>query len=51
MIGVRGTFNAENACRSIRFGVSLVQVYTALVYRCPGVVGEIKRGQVRLQSS
>ena len=48
LIGVGGIFSAEDAYRSIRLGASLVQVYTALVYRGPGVVGEIKRGLVRL---
>ena len=48
LIGVGGIFSAEDAYRSIRLGASLVQVYTALIYRGPGVVGEIKRGLVRL---
>jgi dihydroorotate dehydrogenase (fumarate)/dihydroorotate dehydrogenase len=48
LIGVGGIFTAEDAYRSIRLGASLVQIYTALIYRGPGVVGEIKRGLVRL---
>ena len=48
LIGVGGIFSAEDAYRSIRLGASAVQVYTALIYRGPAVVGEIKRGLVRL---
>ena len=44
LIGVGGITSAEDAYRTIRLGASLVQVYTALVYRGPGVVREIKRG-------
>ena len=32
----------------VRAGASLVQIYTALVYRGPGVVKAIKRGLVQL---
>ena len=48
LIGVGGIFSAEDAYRSIRLGASAVQIYTALIYRGPAVVGEIKRGLVRL---
>lgn len=48
LIGVGGIFSAEDAYRSIRLGASAVQVYTALVYRGPAVVGEIKRGLAAL---
>jgi dihydroorotate dehydrogenase len=44
LIGVGGIGSAEDAYRTIRLGATLVQVYTALVYRGPGVVREIKRG-------
>jgi dihydroorotate dehydrogenase (fumarate)/dihydroorotate dehydrogenase len=48
IIGVGGVFTAEDAYRKIRLGASLVQLYTALVYRGPGVVREINRGLVDL---
>jgi dihydroorotate dehydrogenase len=49
IIGVGGIFDAADAWEKITAGASLVQLYTALVYRGPGVVKEIVRGlQVRL---
>lgn len=48
LIAVGGISSAEDAYRAIRQGAALVQVYTALVYRGPGIVREIKRGLVRL---
>ncbi len=48
LIGVGGIFTAEDAYRMIRLGASAVQVYTALVYRGPGVVRDIKQGLARL---
>jgi dihydroorotate dehydrogenase (fumarate)/dihydroorotate dehydrogenase len=48
LIGVGGISSAEDAYAMIRFGASLVQVCTALVYRGPGLVKEIKRGLARL---
>jgi dihydroorotate dehydrogenase len=44
VIGSGGVSSAENAYRLIRLGASLVQLYTALVYEGPGVVGRIGRG-------
>lgn len=44
LVGVGGIRSARDAYRTIRLGASLVQVYSALVYRGPGLVGEIKRG-------
>ena len=44
LIGVGGVFGADDAYAKIRNGASLVQLYTALVYRGPGLVTEIKRG-------
>ena len=43
LIGVGGVFTAEDAYDLIRQGASLVQLYTALVYRGPGVVRAINR--------
>jgi dihydroorotate dehydrogenase (fumarate)/dihydroorotate dehydrogenase len=48
LVGTGGIRSAEDAYRTIRLGASLVQVYTALVYRGPGLVREIKRGLARL---
>ena len=48
LVAVGGIGSAEHAYEAIRLGASLVQVLTALVYRGPGVVKDIKRGLVRL---
>ena len=44
LIGVGGIDSAEAAWTKIRAGASLVQLYTALVHRGFGLVGEIKSG-------
>ena len=44
LIGVGGVGDAADAYAKIRAGASLVQLYTALVYRGPGLVAEIKAG-------
>ncbi len=41
IIGVGGVFSGADAFEKIRAGASLIQIYTALVYRGPGVVREI----------
>ena len=43
LIGVGGIASGADAYAKIRAGASLVQLYTALVYRGPALVGEIKR--------
>ncbi len=43
LIGVGGVGSGEDAYAKIRAGASLVQLYTALIYRGPGLVGQIKR--------
>ena len=48
LIGVGGIDSAEAAYARIRAGASLVQLYTALVYRGPRLVGEITHGLTRL---
>jgi dihydroorotate dehydrogenase len=48
LVAVGGIGSAEHAYSAIRLGASLVQVLTALIYRGPGLVKEIKRGLVRL---
>lgn len=44
IIGVGGIFDAADAWEKITAGASLIQIYTSLVYRGPGVVKEIVRG-------
>jgi len=44
IIGVGGIFDAADAWEKITAGASLVQVYTSVVYRGPGVVKEIVTG-------
>ncbi|AMB45249.1 quinone-dependent dihydroorotate dehydrogenase [Methylobacterium sp. AMS5] len=44
LIGVGGIDSAEAAWTKIRAGARLVQLYSALVYEGPGLVGTIKRG-------
>jgi dihydroorotate dehydrogenase len=47
LVGVGGIDSAEAAWAKIRAGASLVQLYSALVYKGPGLIGEIKQGLVR----
>lgn len=44
LISAGGIFSAEHAYERIRLGASLVQVYTALIYKGPGLVKQIKQG-------
>jgi dihydroorotate dehydrogenase len=48
IIGVGGIGNAEQAYAKIRAGASLVQLYSALVFEGPALIGRIKRGLVDL---
>lgn len=48
IIGCGGVFSAEDAYEKIKAGASLVQIYTGLVYRGPGIVKKIKEGLVDL---
>ncbi|XP_009874782.1 PREDICTED: dihydroorotate dehydrogenase (quinone), mitochondrial, partial [Apaloderma vittatum] len=43
IIGVGGVSSGHDALEKIRAGASLVQMYTALVYHGPPVVGAVKR--------
>ncbi|HKD47618.1 MAG TPA: quinone-dependent dihydroorotate dehydrogenase [Rhizomicrobium sp.] len=43
LIGVGGISSGRDAYEKILAGASLVQLYTALVYRGPGLIGRIKR--------
>lgn len=44
LIGVGGIEDAAGALAKIEAGATLVQFYTAMVYKGPGLVGEIKAG-------
>ncbi len=44
LVGVGGVASAADAYAKIRAGASLVQLYTALVFDGPSVVGRIKQG-------
>jgi dihydroorotate dehydrogenase len=44
IIGVGGIASAADAREKLDAGANLVQLYTALVYRGPSLVGEIVRG-------
>ena len=48
IIGVGGIFSAEDAYEKITAGSSLVEVFTGLIYRGPGVVREINKNLVRM---
>jgi dihydroorotate dehydrogenase len=48
LIGVGGVASAAHAYAKIRAGASLVQLYTALVFEGPGLVGRIKSGLAAL---
>lgn len=44
LIGVGGIDSADTAYAKIRAGASLIQLYTGLVYRGPGLIGAITEG-------
>jgi dihydroorotate dehydrogenase len=48
IIGVGGIASAEDAYGHIRAGASLIEFYTGMIYRGPGLAREIKRGLMRL---
>jgi dihydroorotate dehydrogenase len=48
LIGVGGIASAADAYAKIRAGASLVQLYTALVFQGPALIGRIKRGLAEL---
>lgn len=47
LVGVGGVSDAETAWAKIEAGASLIQLYTALVYRGPGLIDEILDGIVK----
>lgn len=44
LVGVGGIFSGAQAYAKVRAGASLIQVYTALIYRGPGLVAELLSG-------
>jgi dihydroorotate dehydrogenase len=48
LIGVGGISSGRDAYEKILAGASLVQLYTALVYQGPGLIGRIKRDLLAL---
>jgi dihydroorotate dehydrogenase len=48
LMAAGGVSTAEDAYRKLRLGATVVQLYTGLVYRGPGVVREILRGLAEL---
>ncbi|WP_456479859.1 dihydroorotate dehydrogenase (quinone) [Nautilia sp.] len=48
IISVGGIDGAEEAYKRIKAGASLLQVYTAIIYKGPGIIGEINRGLIEL---
>ena len=47
LVGVGGISSGEDAVAKIAAGASLVQLYSALIYRGPGLIGEIKAAILR----
>jgi dihydroorotate dehydrogenase len=47
LIAVGGIASGAEAYRRIRAGAALVQLYTALAYEGPGLLGRIKRDLAR----
>lgn len=50
LIGVGGIATAEDAWERIRAGASLVQIYSAMIYRGPGIARDICKGLERLMA-
>lgn len=48
IIAVGGIFSAEDAFLALKAGATLLEIYTALVYRGPTIVSEICQGLVQL---
>jgi dihydroorotate dehydrogenase len=44
IIGVGGIMSVADAKRKLEIGASLIQIYTGMLYRGPGFVGELVRG-------
>lgn len=48
IIGCGGVFSAEDAYKKIKYGASLVQLITGMIYQGPQLISEINVGLVRL---
>jgi dihydroorotate dehydrogenase len=48
LVGVGGIRDADDAYRMLRNGASWIQLYTALVYQGPGLIGKINEGLIRI---
>ncbi len=51
IVGAGGIHDAQSAIAKIEAGATLLQVYSALVYKGPALVGEIKRGLLNHMSA
>ena len=51
LVGSGGIFSAEDAYQKIKYGASLIQLYTGLIYEGPGLVKRINNGLIRLMES
>ena len=51
IIGVGGVLSGEDAQSKIKAGADLVQIYTGLIYKGPGLVGEVARALATSQRS
>jgi dihydroorotate dehydrogenase len=47
LVGVGGIASADDAWAKIRAGASLLQLYTALVFQGPALIGDILKGLIR----
>ncbi|HGZ69942.1 MAG TPA: dihydroorotate dehydrogenase (quinone), partial [Nitratifractor sp.] len=48
LISVGGIDDAQDAYRRIKAGASLIQIYSALIYKGPSLVAQINRGLIKL---
>lgn len=48
LIGLGGIFSAEDAYKKIKLGASMVQVYTGMVFKGPGLIKKISKDLVKL---
>ena len=44
IVACGGIFTADDVRRCLDAGATAVQLYTGLIYRGPGIVGELTRG-------
>lgn len=51
IIGCGGVFNAEDAYRKIRYGASLIQLITGMIFEGPQRISQINQGLVELLQS